>query len=58
MGRPVAADVGANDEGPRTAGDLAFDLVITEYQGVSPSSSKSPDRSTWLAGWMVDTACL
>ena len=52
------ADVGADDEGPRATGYLAFELVV-DNQGASPSSpSKSVVRSTGAAGWMVETACL
>jgi hypothetical protein len=43
-------DVRAQDKGPRTAGNLALYLIIIEDQSSSPSSSKSPLRSTCVAG--------
>ena len=48
-------DIRADDKGPRTARDLAHQIVI-ETQ--CSSSSQSSLRSTGVAGWIVDTACL
>lgn len=51
----LPANVGANDEGPRTARDFAQKVVVETQLS---SSSQSSLRSTGVAGWIVDTACL
>ena len=48
------ANVRANDQRPRTARNLTKIVVETQLS----SSSQSSVKSTWVAGWIVDTACL
>ena len=48
-------NIGANDKGPRTARNLAEEIVV---EAQLSSSSQSSVRSTGVAGWMVETACL
>ena len=49
------ADIGADDERPRPARYFAEKIVVETQLS---SSSQSSDRSTGVAGWMVETACL
>ena len=54
------SDVRAQHQGPRTAGYLVLEIAV-EAQSSAPKSSPSSAstlRSTGLAGWMVETACL
>ena len=51
----LLADIRAHDKGARTARYLVHQMVV-EAQSSSPS--QSPDRSSGVAGWIVDTACL
>jgi hypothetical protein len=55
------ANVGQDDDGPCATGDLAFEItrVATKFKRAQLASpSQSPVRSTWPAGWIVETACL
>jgi hypothetical protein len=49
------AHIGAYYERARTARHFAHQVVV-ETQSSSPSNS--PERSTAVAGWIVETACL
>ena len=49
------ADIRAYDERPRTAGHFTHQIIVETQLS---SSSQSSVRSTGVAGWMVDTACL
>src|SRR5690606_11031098 len=51
----LPAYVRAHDKGPRTAGHLT-EKVVVEAQSSSPSQSSL--RSTGVAGWIVEIACL
>ena len=53
IGHP--ADVRAHHERPCTASDLAHQIIV---EAQLSSSSHSSVRSTGVAGWIVDTACL
>ena len=53
IGHP--ADVRTHDERPGTASDLAHQIIV---EAQLSSSSHSSVRSTGVAGWIVETACL
>ena len=53
IGHP--ADIRTHDERPGTASDLAHQIIV---EAQLSSSSHSSVRSTGVAGWIVETACL
>jgi hypothetical protein len=54
----LPSHVRAHHERPRAVDHPALDGVIDDQAPSPSSSSNSLARSTGVAGWMVDTACL